>query len=245
MRAHLIPGRSISLFGPVVEGCWFGMLVLCRQSDTFSEPLFVPLPLFVLASSNMSAATTGGAYIPPHLRNRPAATNPAHKQASPVSLNSAHIRFPHPILSEANPIPLGPRQSRQTLPSSAPSRTPWSTQSPAGLSRSPATSTTKYEAPARRTSPVGSRSAPGRNRPAATSPTLYVYGDSFVGPMKLLREENVKYTTFKGASAKVRSQRSAYSGKMADHAGTKQPEIHQTSLARPFSCIEQPARSSA
>ncbi|KAK4683559.1 hypothetical protein P7C73_g6683, partial [Tremellales sp. Uapishka_1] len=35
-----------------------------------------------------------------------------------------------------------------------------------------------------------------------TGPTLYVFGDSFVGPLKLLSEDCVKITSFKGASAK-------------------------------------------
>ena len=37
----------------------------------------------------------------------------------------------------------------------------------------------------------------------STSPSLYVFGDSFVGPMKLLSNESARCQTFKGASAKV------------------------------------------
>jgi hypothetical protein len=55
-----------------------------------------------------------------------------------------------------------------------------------------------------------SYSGPGRSRAADTaqdtrthfSPSLHVFGDSFVGPMKLLRNECATTRTFKGASAK-------------------------------------------
>lgn len=55
------------------------------------------------------------------------------------------------------------------------------------------------------------QTAPGRPPPSgreglAGSPSLHVFGDSFVGPMKLLSEQSVRVQTYKGASAKVRSK---------------------------------------
>lgn len=55
------------------------------------------------------------------------------------------------------------------------------------------------------------QTTPGRPAPSARdglagSPSLHVFGDSFVGPMKLLSEQSVRVQTYKGASAKVCSR---------------------------------------
>lgn len=102
---------------------------------------------------------------------------------------------------------------------------------------------------------VRARSGPGYQRtnangtPSSTSPQLYVFGDSFVGPMKLLSTENARCTTYKGASAKVSDDVTGNYWSMcgllfglasgADQAGPKQCQFRQTGIETASTRSEQ------
>lgn len=138
-----------------------------------------------------------GAYVPPHMRNR--APPPAPLQPkSPLESS--------PAISAQRDKP------RPTSTDRLNSRTPWSRATPASSSTAPPTPRDPwptYDTPttqgSRNSTPSVSRSSsgPGRTRVAAGSPSLYVFGDSFVGPMKLLSDECSRATTYKGSSARV------------------------------------------
>ncbi|ORY32129.1 hypothetical protein BCR39DRAFT_493062 [Naematelia encephala] len=137
-----------------------------------------------------SSPSSSGRYVPPHLRNRPVSSS---DNAGPST------RTPHLAPTHSQPPQSRTYRSEPTRGS----RTPWSTKS---SNTTPDTSTDRSntrDARTRGPSPPNSAPAPRSNRgPSSSSPTLYIFGDSFVGPMKLLSEENVQIRTFKGASAK-------------------------------------------
>ncbi|WWC63593.1 uncharacterized protein I303_106198 [Kwoniella dejecticola CBS 10117] len=150
-----------------------------------------------------STPSTKGVYIPPHLRNRPSSS-------------------PSPSSSRRSQPPATPPSGQRSY-ASAPDRnhrSPWAPSSSSSSSHPGrsffmgANNNNLNPSPSgRNDSP--SISSPGRNAdnrnrngPSASSsgysssPSLYVYGDSFVGPFKLLREDSVRVQTFKGSSAK-------------------------------------------
>ncbi|WWC71296.1 uncharacterized protein I206_105250 [Kwoniella pini CBS 10737] len=147
----------------------------------------------------MSTATPSikGVYIPPHLRNRP---------------------NPSPSSSRTNELPATPPSAQKgyTPAPNRSQRSPWAS-SPSGPSshtaRNNLFNNNNLNSPSSRNdngSPFNSGRITDRSRsnPSASSsgysssPSLYVYGDSFVGPFKLLREDSVRIQTFKGSSAK-------------------------------------------
>ncbi|KAI9637735.1 uncharacterized protein MKK02DRAFT_32519 [Dioszegia hungarica] len=145
-----------------------------------------------------------GAYVPPHLRNRSPASSTACASSSNSASSGGQSSRPRPASSDRSAG--GPSQSR----------TPWSRTTPASSSREAASAAPwpTYDAqPMSRTGSAGggpsvsrSSSGPGRARatapPTSSSPSLFVFGDSFVGPMKLLSNDCARKTTYKGASAK-------------------------------------------
>ena len=123
-------------------------------------------------------------YVPPHLRNRPASSS----DSGPLP-----TRLPQPTtkLEDSSRDVYSPPNRRPS--------TPWSSSNDSRSNWSDSLSIGRYPQP---------HSAPTRhNRQAseryAASPTLYVFGDSFAGPLKLLSDGNARVTTFKGSSAKV------------------------------------------
>jgi hypothetical protein len=148
-----------------------------------------------------SASTTASRYIPPHLRNRQL-SSPSDSPSS----SAGPSRLPSPTRHQTH----RPSNS-QSAPTRSQSRTPWSAtsalidQEHQGISSHPSSRTHSTEGRGRQ-QPYTSQSAP--NRPSgstapAVAPTLHVFGDSFVGPLKLLEEDCARITTFKGSSAKV------------------------------------------
>ncbi|WWD19312.1 hypothetical protein CI109_103770 [Kwoniella shandongensis] len=145
---------------------------------------------------------TRGAYVPPHLRNRSGPSSPS-PSSSPSSVGGS--------TTSSRGYNSAPTRSTQ-------SRTPWS--APASQSTfSPNRNNTSGRlpdfsspggGPSRRSAPSngqghGQRASYGGNSGSgggSSSPSLYIFGDSFVGPMKLLRDECVQIKTFKGSSAK-------------------------------------------
>ncbi|WVW85350.1 hypothetical protein I302_107388 [Kwoniella bestiolae CBS 10118] len=155
-------------------------------------------------TSTTTPSSSKGVYVPPHLRNR---SNPSPSSASSSSRNSS------------NPPATPPSSSR---PYSAPnrsnynSRSPWSHSSSLPSSHSGRNHFTGITSPSSKgfnnssygnalTSGHSHTSSPSSSNPSngySSGPSLYVYGDSFVGPFKLLREDSVRVQTFKGSSAK-------------------------------------------
>jgi hypothetical protein len=175
----------------------------CDSGYTMSPSLF---PLSVSSTTYLAMPDPPQSrYVPPHLRNRPASSSsssPSHAAPATSSQRGYDRR-------------------------STPSRAPWGPSSgPAGRSSgyandSPGPSQASYGvAEGSRTPGRNAQSAP--TRPGQSygvgrgvgggsgggvgggSPSLYVFGDSFVGPMKLLSDDCASVRTFKGASAKVR-----------------------------------------
>ncbi len=150
-----------------------------------------------------------GRYIPPALRLRPPQDTdlvPTHSsiaQQSPASLASFSSN-PNPRTNSKTPwssSPSGPGPSSLAYLESQ-------IESQSHHANSQSQSQSHSHSQPRSTS--ASRSASGSGNPRTnlqggpTGTTLHVFGDSFVGPLKLLSEDCVKVTTFKGASAKVR-----------------------------------------
>lgn len=154
-------------------------------------------------TTSVMATTTEGRYVPPHMRNKaPPVTSPS-QQAGPSRI---------PYTSDS-------RREQSSAPArSSQSRTPWasssSTNAESSHDRSSASSSTHQNWEQRPgDSSLNTRSAPNpsahrtvgpsRSNGSTFSPTLYAFGDSFTGPLKLLSDENAKCITFKGSSAKV------------------------------------------
>ena len=129
-------------------------------------------------SNRLHNTTYAMAYVPPHRRNA----------AKPTQIPSTVT--PSPSRSSAT-------RSFKSAPARSHSQTPWSTSVPTNGSPNEPISQTLASP-----SPIPSASAPA-GRDTSVSPTLHVYGDSFVGPLKLLSDECVRINPFKGASAKV------------------------------------------
>jgi hypothetical protein len=144
-----------------------------------------------------SASSSPGRYIPPHLRVR--------RDDSSASSSSTQTRIPKTSSSANN------QDYKSSTSSSAParahSRTPWSVipvpdEAPRSGSSSRTHSVERQDPSLHTTQSAPARPIPPG--PVSVSPTLHVFGDSFVGPFKLLEEDCLRVTTFKGASAKVR-----------------------------------------
>ncbi|KAL1407447.1 hypothetical protein Q8F55_006880 [Vanrija albida] len=127
----------------------------------------------------------GGRYVPPHLRNRPAAAGPS----SPSTTTTQHRP-----------------QQHDAGPSSPPQARPWSSQ--AGPSRRPPGQWDHrdgYREPYGHSQGgqlAAARGGGGGAPRGGGGRSLYIFGDSFVGPFKLLADSHTKTQTFKGASAK-------------------------------------------
>ncbi|OCF38394.1 hypothetical protein I317_07837 [Kwoniella heveanensis CBS 569] len=179
-----------------------------------------------------NSTPTRSVYVPPHLRNRPAsspsATSSYDSPATPPSASgsrtyssapnrstsrtpwSASASSPHPSSPQAN----GPSSSLTPTRSSSshPGRSYYEPSSSVSASRRSYGGTSSASAgnvgSSRDVASVDSRNRSnhsfggGSSNGYSTSPHLYVYGDSFVGPFKLLTEDCVKVQTFKGSSAK-------------------------------------------
>ncbi|WVR09385.1 hypothetical protein IAU60_006452 [Kwoniella sp. DSM 27419] len=132
-------------------------------------------------------SSSKSAYVPPHMRNRPAQT-----EAAPPGPTSSTYTPPSPSGS----------RGYNSAPARSSSRTPWSSAGPPGP---PAIGARGYQ-PSTNGSASPRKgpyvSAPAGSGGSYSSPSLYIFGDSFVGPFKLLAEDNVKVQTFKGSSAK-------------------------------------------
>ena len=155
----------------------------------------------------VSSTSTSRRYVPPHLRNRPQSNISQAGQSS----STESSRNPSPTRHRSDPhSPL----KTQTAPARSQSRTPWAPHPTSWEASSSSSSRThsrerqdptwtrhEQSAPARGNAELGAKE--GAVGGGITSSKLHVFGDSFVGPLKLLEEDCVKITTFKGASAKV------------------------------------------
>lgn len=118
-------------------------------------------------------ASTQGRYVPPHLRK--AQLNAG--DAPPLANNRSQA-----------PRSAGSKWSSSAPPSGSNDRRPWGERDGAHTPRSG--------------HQHGSRDPPPHQR-GTSGPSLFVFGDSFVGPFKLLSDRYSKTQTFKGSSAKV------------------------------------------
>ncbi|KAK6910925.1 hypothetical protein I204_03037 [Kwoniella mangroviensis CBS 8886] len=157
-------------------------------------------------TSTSTAPSSKGVYVPPHLRNR---SNPSPSSTSPLSRNSNNPPATPP--SSSRPYSSAPNRSSDHT-----SRSPWShTSSPSSShpGRNPYNNTASPNAKGYNgnSGNYGNAFTSGQSQSSSlssngsgysSSPSLYVYGDSFVGPFKLLREDSVRVQTFKGSSAK-------------------------------------------
>ncbi|WVF67633.1 hypothetical protein IAT40_002391 [Kwoniella sp. CBS 6097] len=179
-----------------------------------------------------NSTPTKSVYVPPHLRNRPASTpsssalasGPSSSQApaTPPSGSRAYSSAPNrsssrtPWSSSSSAPHPSSYQTNGGGPSSGSNYTP--TRNGNGISHpgrshfesigSPNSSRRSYgltggrEGNSDSNRSRSSHSFGGGPNGYSTSPHLYVYGDSFVGPFKLLTEDCIKVQTFKGSSAK-------------------------------------------
>lgn len=148
--------------------------------------------------------------MPPHLRNRPisSSSSSTSQPAPATSSQRGYDRRSTPARAPWGPGP-GPagRSSGYANDSAGPSQASYGV---AGGSRTPGRNA--QSAPTRpgqsygagRTIGVGAGAGAGGGGGGGGAPSLYVFGDSFVGPMKLLSDDCASVRTFKGASAKVR-----------------------------------------
>jgi hypothetical protein len=142
-----------------------------------------------------STSASRGRYVPPHLRKRPAYETQASSAAS-TSTNS--FRNPSPTRHNNNANP------QCTYSNKSASRTPWAIVPVPTTSASSSSSRNTSAERSGRDQPITARGGAGFGiGTSAPSSSLHVFGDSFVGPLKLLEEDCVRVTTFKGASAKV------------------------------------------
>ncbi|KAL7418759.1 hypothetical protein Q5752_006442 [Cryptotrichosporon argae] len=133
------------------------------------------------------ASATPSRYVPPHLRNRPGSSSDAGPSTAPSSSSSFSA-----AASSSPRRPRVPWSHASAFRSSEPDRS--ERQSSPALARALAPATENDPIPGQPVSPA--------RAPRASAPSLYVYGDSFVGPFKLLRDDCARVQTFKGASAK-------------------------------------------
>jgi hypothetical protein len=144
-------------------------------------------------------------YVPPHLRNRPASSSSSSTSpAAPASSQRGYDRRSTPSRDTWGPGP-GGRSSGYANDGAGPSQASY--YGVAEGSRTPGRNA--QSAPTRPGQSYGSGrgigvGAAGGGGGGGGSPSLYVFGDSFVGPMKLLSDDCASVRTFKGASAKVR-----------------------------------------
>lgn len=133
----------------------------------------LPSPLPFTVSCPM--ASTQGRYVPPHLRK--------------AQLNAGDAP---PIANNRSPVPRSPaggsKWSSSTPPSGGNDRRPWSDRDGAHTPRGGHHHIQRDPPPHQR---------------GSSGPSLFVFGDSFVGPFKLLSDRYSKTQTFKGSSAKV------------------------------------------
>ncbi len=158
--------------------------------------------------------TIEGRYVPPHLR---------HRRPPP---SSSPIAGPSRTSVAAQNTTAAPRHSR-LAPNRSESRTPWAASAP---SPSPSRISTSRDTSPRRALAASSTPA---GRIHSVAPTLHVYGDSFVGPLKLLTEDCVRINSFKGASAKVSICGTGSECPSVDclFTGSKQSQLAQAGLA--------------
>jgi hypothetical protein len=154
-----------------------------------------------------------GAYVPPHLRNRTAASTSSQSTSHSSPSTSSSVSATQPSSNRTR------QQSTDRASSStaSKSRTPWSRATTASTSRDRSQQSDPWPVYDRQESAAGrpngnnlnvSRTPSGSGQArqpvaSSSSPTLYVFGDSFVGPMKLLSNDCARKQTYKGASAKV------------------------------------------
>jgi hypothetical protein len=147
-------------------------------------------------------------YVPPHLRSRPASSSSSStSHAAPATSQRGYDRRSTPSRPIWGPGPgPGPAgRSSYANDSAGPSQASYS--GVAEGSRTPGRNA--QSAPTRPGQSYGASrgvgaGAGGGGGGGGGSPSLYVFGDSFVGPMKLLSDDCASVRTFKGASAKVR-----------------------------------------
>lgn len=202
----------------------------------------------------MSQAPT--AYIPPHMRNRQPASPSAgpsrhssqegydRQAAGPSRQAAPGSRWTSRQQSSSVNDMMSSGSTGSSSRSIQPGQSRWSRESTAGPSRDtldhgrhslPARPTPYDESTSRTRSPARNgatyhsapaRAGPGGREGMAGSPSLHVYGDSFVGPMKLISDQYIRVQTYKGASAKVSRLRSnAWSANTDDIQGSEQSEI--------------------
>ncbi|WWD02125.1 hypothetical protein V865_000163 [Kwoniella europaea PYCC6329] len=157
-------------------------------------------------TSTSTAPPSKGVYVPPHLRNR---SNPSSSSTSSPSRSTNNPPDTPPSSSR-------PYSSAPNRPSDYTSRSPWSHASSPSTSHPGRDHYNNIASPnAKRyngnNGNYGNAFTSGQSQSSSSSsngigysssPSLYVYGDSFVGPFKLLREDSVRVQTFKGSSAK-------------------------------------------
>lgn len=157
---------------------------------------YIPSHPITRTRSTMAAP---GRYVPPHLRNRQAQAPPA---AGPQGLHR------NPVPASGGPARTTADRGDRWSSSSAPAAPPaphgrgWDRDVPPHHALPP-------HHPGHGSGPAhnhggGGGGPPGRGGGGRGSGrSLFVFGDSFVGPFKLLRDDCAKTQTFKGASAKV------------------------------------------
>ncbi|WVQ68515.1 uncharacterized protein L199_006723 [Kwoniella botswanensis] len=157
-------------------------------------------------TSTSTAPSSKRVYVPPHLRNR---SNPSSSSTSSPSRSSNNQPATPP--SSSRPYSSAPNRSSDYA-----SRSPWSHTSSPSSSHPGRNHYNNIASPNAKgyngnNSHYGNTFTSGQSQSSSSSsngigysssPSLYVYGDSFVGPFKLLRDDSVRVQTFKGSSAK-------------------------------------------
>ena len=181
------------------------------------------------------ATSSQGRYVPPHLRKQNVSQPPADGPNAGPSRSSY-------TGGSANG-PRGDSSDDRSSTARGSSRTPWAAPNHPqdhpevykGRSRDllgPRDGPSGWGP--RRTShsappPEGARRRQDNDLRTSIAPTLYVFGDSFTGPLKLLSDDCCRVQSYKGASAKV--NRRTTSRTVPDEiAGIKQPEVRQASF---------------
>ncbi|WVQ95208.1 hypothetical protein IAU59_002302 [Kwoniella sp. CBS 9459] len=181
------------------------------SSSTSTKSVYVPPHLRNRPASSPSATTAGSsssqapATPPSGSRAYSSAPNRSSSSRTPWSSSSAPTS-PHPSSYSSQANGTGGPSSSYLPSTSHPGRSHYESVS------SPSPSRKSYGSSANSGPSRDGINADHRNRSShsfgggangfSTSPHLYVYGDSFVGPFKLLTEDCVKVQTFKGSSAK-------------------------------------------
>ncbi|ORX38244.1 hypothetical protein BD324DRAFT_679998 [Kockovaella imperatae] len=171
----------------------------------------------------MSESSSKSKYVPPHLRSRTGKASDPQTVTTQRPGSRDRVNGSGPSSSYSGSAYQQPGSNRswtaQSQGSSS-SRTSWShggqDPSPAYQQRGGSHDTGRWGQDTKHASRGARDQYPGSGRPSAysgsgsgsnsrtphTSPTLHVFGDSFVGPFKLLSDDGVKFQTFKGSSAK-------------------------------------------